>query len=104
MSALKAAVVAAAGLSVLTAVRTAAAEDLTVVSRESSSRGGGTSTQYITATKIRISDPRHDTIFDGASGKIAVIDTQKKEHWESSAEQREAAVRQLEGHMNKMQA
>jgi len=103
MSALKAAVVAAAGLSVLTAVRTAAAEDLTVVSRESNSRGGGTSTLYITATKIRISDPRHDTIFDGASGKMAVIDSQKKEYWESSAEEREAGFRQMEEQMKKMQ-
>jgi hypothetical protein len=103
MSALKAAVVAAAGLCVLMAVGTAAAEDLTVVSKESGPRGGGTSTLYISATKIRLSDPNHDTIFDGASGKIAVIDPQKKQYWESSAEEREAILRQREEQVKKMQ-
>jgi hypothetical protein len=104
MSALKAVVIAATGLSLLMAARTTAAEDLTVVSKESGSRGaGGTSTLYISATKIRLSDPSHDTIFDGASGKMAVIDRQKKVYWESSAEEREAAFRQLEEQMKKMQ-
>jgi hypothetical protein len=103
MSALKAAVVAVAGLSVLIAARTTAAEELTVVSKETSSRGGTTSTLYISATKIRLSDPRHDTIYDGASGKMAVIDPQKKEYWESSAEEREAGFRQVEEQMKKMQ-
>jgi hypothetical protein len=104
MSALKAVVIAATGLSLLIAARTTAAEDLTVVSKESGSRGaGGTSTLYISATKIRLSDPSHDTIFDGASGKMAVIDRQKKVYWESSAEEREAAFRQLEEQMKKMQ-
>jgi hypothetical protein len=103
MNSLKAAIVAATGLSVLVAVRTAAGEDLTVVSKESSSRGGGTSTLYISATKIRLSDPLHDTIFDGASGKMAVIDPQKKQYWESTAEEREAGFRQGEEQMKKMQ-
>jgi hypothetical protein len=103
MSALKAAIVAATGLSVLMTVRTAAAEDLTVVSKESSSRGGGTSTLYISATKIRLSDPLHDTIFDVGSGKMAVIDPQKKQYWESSAEEREAGFRQVEEQMKKTQ-
>ncbi len=103
MSALKVALVAAGSLSLLTA-RTAAAEDLTVVSRDTSSRGaGGTSTLYISSSKIRLSDTNHDTIFDLASGKMTVIDRQKKEYWESSAEEREAAFRQLEEQMKKMQ-
>jgi hypothetical protein len=104
MKALKAAVVAAIGLSLLMALRTAAAEDLTVVSKESGSRGaGGTSTLYISSSKIRLSNPSHDTIFDVASGKMAVIDPQKKQYWESSAEEREAGFRQMEEQTKRMQ-
>jgi hypothetical protein len=103
MRARNAVIVAATGLCLL-AAWTTAAEDLTVVSRESGSRGaGGTSTLYISSSKVRLSDTNHDTIFDGASGKMAVIDRQKKEYWESSAEEREAAFRQLEEQMKKVQ-
>ncbi len=86
----------AAGLFLLAALP-AAPEDLTVVSKVMSAKGeGGTATLYISSSKIRQSDSNHDTIFDLASGKMTVIDKQKKDYWETTPEERGAALQKTQ--------
>ena len=103
MSVLKIALAPVAGL-LLLAAPPAGAEDLTVVYKITSSRReGATSTLYISSSRIRQSDPSHDTIFDLASGKVTVIDKVKKEYWESTAEERQVALRQGEEQARRLQ-
>lgn len=70
----------------------AAAEDLTVVSTVTTGKKGKTttSTQHVTAERLRTSDGTLDTIFDVASGRMVHVDHKKKEYWETTlAEMRE---------------
>lgn len=74
-----------------------AAEDLTVVSKVTTSKAPPTtSTQYFSAGRLRTSDGRLDTIFDIASGKMIHIDHKKKVYYESSLEEMRAALAEVE--------
>ena len=78
----------------------AAAEDLTVVSTLSTGKGAPTtSTQYMSASKVRTSDGENDTIFDVATGNITVINHKKKEYYQFTAEEMRAAMAQFEEQM-----
>lgn len=78
----------------------AMAEDLTLVSKVTSGKGlTNTSTQYLSATKIRTGDGDMDTIMDFASGKIVMVNVKKKEYSETSLEEMRAAMQKLEASM-----
>lgn len=81
----------------LTAASFAAAEDLTVVSRVTPSRGAPTTTtQYVSAAKVRSSDGHFDTIIDLGSGRIVQVDHKKKTYFETSFAEMRAHFAELE--------
>ncbi len=74
----------------------AAAEDLTVTSTVTPSKGSPTtSTQYISESKIRTSDGRLDTIMDITSGGMIHIDHKKKKYYETSLEEMRSAFAEV---------
>lgn len=94
---------AAAGLVVAAVAISASAEDLTIVSSVSGTGGSSTSTQYLTSDKIRTSDGQNDSIVDLAGGKITVIDHKKKQYYEMTAEEMNAAFEKLNEQMKQME-
>jgi len=75
----------------------AVAEDLTIVSKVTASKGpSGTSTQYISSTKLRTSDGQSDTIVDLESGKLVFVDHKKKRYSETTFEEMRAHFAELE--------
>jgi hypothetical protein len=65
--------------------RPTAAEDLTIASAVTTPRGGRREqTQYVSASRMRLSDGERDTIVDLASGKVVLLDTRRKEYSETS--------------------
>jgi hypothetical protein len=66
----------------------AAASDLTIVSKVTPAKGTPTtSTHYITAERMRMSDGANDTIVDLAAGKLIGIDHKKKTYYETTFEE-----------------
>lgn len=81
----------------LAAAIPAGAEDLTIVSKLTGPKGTPpTSTQYISAQKIRTSDGRYDTIIDVASGRMISIDHNKKTYSETTLEEMRAQFAEIE--------
>lgn len=75
----------------------AIAEDLTIVSNVTPPRGAPTtSTQYISADKVRVSDGVSDSIVDLGSGAIISIDHKKKKYFETSLEEIRAQFAEME--------
>jgi hypothetical protein len=75
----------------------AGAEDLTIISQVTASRGKPTtSTQYITSDAMRLSDGQNDTIVDLEAGKLVQIDHSKKKYFEATFEEMKAHFAQLE--------
>jgi hypothetical protein len=61
------------------------AEDLTIASTVTTPRGTRREqTQYVSASRIRLSDGERDTIVDLGSGQVLLLDTRRKEYSESS--------------------
>jgi hypothetical protein len=88
---------AALALSFTMPALAAAAEDLTIVSRVTSAKGGGgTQTQYLAADRIRTSDGDTDTIVDLASGRITLVNNKKKEYSETTMDELKAFMAQLD--------
>lgn len=70
---------------ILGSALTAAAGDLTIVSKVTPAKGDAyTSTQYLTPERMRISDGETDTIVDLKDGKIVQIDHTKKTYFETT--------------------
>ena len=66
---------------VAAAPRSARAEDLTIVSTVTTPRGTTrTQTQYLSASRMRMSGDERDTIVDLVSGKITILDNRRKEY------------------------
>lgn len=81
----------------------ASAEDLTIVSNTTIGGKTTTSTQYLSASKIRTSDGENDTILDlGGTGAITVIDHKKKEYWQATQAEIAAAYSAMEKQMEAM--
>jgi hypothetical protein len=76
------------------------AEDLTITYKVTG-RGDAptTTTQYYSASKIRVSDGERDTILDFAAGRILTIDSKKKEYSEMLLSEIEAAMKQASAQM-----
>jgi len=86
---------------ILMAAAAAGAEDLTIVSKVSVGKSSSTSTQYITADKVRTSDGQNDTIMEYSTGRMIMIDHKKKEYYETSLAEMSAMFdnlnKQMEG-------
>ena len=76
---------------------TAAAGDLTIVSKVTPAKGAPyTSTQYIAAERMRMADADTDTIVDLEAGKIVQIDHKKKSYFETTFEEMQQHFAQLD--------
>ena len=76
-----------------------AAGDLTIVYKTMENGKPGTTTDYFAGTKARMSDDRHDTIIDTATGTITTVDHQKKEYSQITVAEIEAAMKQASAQM-----
>lgn len=80
-----------------------AAEDLTIVAKVTTNKGAsGTSTTYLATDRVRTSSPDQDTIVDLKTGHFVFIDNKKKEYWETTAAEMEAAAKQLQAQLDQM--
>jgi len=78
----------------------APAEDLTIVSTVTTPRGTTrTQTQYLSASRMRMSGEERDTIVDLVSGKITILDHRRKEYSETSLEELRAFLDQIDSAM-----
>jgi hypothetical protein len=83
----------------------ARAEDLTIVSKETSSNGPEkTTTQYFTKERMRHNMGDHDVIFEYGAGKMTQIDHKKKEYYEITLAEMEAQMQKASGEMEKANA
>ena len=83
----------------------AGAQDLTIVSKETSSNGPEkTTTQFFTKERVRHNMGDHDTIFEYGAGKITNIDHKKKEYSEITTAEMEAQMQKISGEMEKANA
>jgi hypothetical protein len=80
--------------------RPAAAEDLTIVSTVNTPRGTTrTQTQYLSASRMRVSGDERDTIVDLVSGKITLLDDRRKEYSETTLAELRAFLDQMDAAM-----
>lgn len=82
----------------------AAAEDLTIVFKETGKGDAGTSTQYFTPERMRMSAGDADTIVEYASGRTVTVDHKKKEYYELSAAEMQAIQARMQAEMEKANA
>jgi hypothetical protein len=76
---------------------TAAGGELTIVSKVTPAKGAPyTSTQYIAAERMRMSDGDNDTIVDLEAGKIVQIDHKKKTYYETTFAEMQQYFAQLD--------
>ena len=80
--------------------RPARAEDLTIVSTVTTPRGTTrTQTQYLSASRMRMSGDERDTIVDLVSGKITILDNRRKEYSVSTLDELRAFTDQMDSAM-----
>jgi hypothetical protein len=80
--------------------RAARAEDLTIVSTVTTPRGTmRTQTQYLSASRMRMSGDERDTIVDLVSGKITILDNRRKEYSASTLDELRAFTDQIDAAM-----
>jgi hypothetical protein len=79
----------------------ASAEDLTISFK---STDGSTSTQYFSKDRIRMNSARTDTVMEFASGKIVMIDNQKKEYSEMTITEIDEAMKGMTAQMEQAMA
>ena len=86
----------------------AAAEDVTITyNLTENGQPKGTATQYVSSERLRMSNPENDMIIEYASGRLVAIDHKKKEYWETTRDEMQAQLAQmnaqLEAQQKKMQ-
>jgi len=94
----------AVSLAVLLAALPAAAEDLTIVFKTTTGKESSTSTQYLTAARMRTNGAEQDSIVDFAAGKLIQVDHKKKQYSEITMDELEAAMKSAAAEMEKAQA
>lgn len=86
----------------------AAAEDLTIAYKVMSGDKPGTATTWVSSTHFKMADGESETTFDLKSGRLIVADTKKKQYWETTTQEMQAAMAkvaaQLEEQMKAMPA
>jgi Domain of unknown function (DUF4412) len=81
--------------------RPAVAEDLTIVSTVNTPRGTTRpQTQYLSASRIRLSGDERDTIVDLRSGKIMLLDNRRRQYSETTLDDLRAFLDQMEAAMD----
>lgn len=70
----------------------AVAGELTIVRKQDASGTQGTSTAYYGTAAFKHADAQTDSTFDYASGKLTVTDHARKQYWEATAEDMQAAL------------
>jgi hypothetical protein len=81
----------------LAAAVPATADDFTVLSTVTSPRGGTRPLiQYVSPTRIRISDGDRDAVLDVPSGRVVLFSDRRREYWETSLDDIAAFVGQLD--------
>jgi hypothetical protein len=101
---MKTARLAAAVCTAALAALPALAEDLTIVYKATGPEGTGTATSYWSADRIRRSDPARDMIVEYGSGRMVTIDHHKKEYWETTSAEMEAAMKAAAAKMQQANA
>jgi len=81
-----------------------AAEDLTILFKETSGGTAANTAQYYTKSKMRTNGAERDTIVDYGTGTITTIDHKKKEYSQITAAEMEAAMKKMSAEMEKMNA
>jgi hypothetical protein len=100
MSSLKVALAVASALAV--GALPGRAEDLTIVSKETSSNGPErTTSQYFTEQRMRHNQGDYDMIFEYAAGKMTRIDHKRKEYSEITLADMEAQMQKASAEMEK---
>jgi hypothetical protein len=84
----------ALGLAALVAFP-AAAEDLTISYKVMSGDKPGTATTWVSATHFKMADAQSETTFDLQSGRLIFADTKKKQYWETTTQEMQAAMSKL---------
>jgi hypothetical protein len=75
----------------------AAAEDLTIVTQVDLGKGKtSTTTQYMASDRVRTSDGENDTIVEFGTGRMVMINNNKKEYYETSLQDIAAAFQKME--------
>ena len=83
-----------------------AAGDLTIVSKTSTTgpmSAAGTSTTYMSASKMRIQQERADVLVDIGTGTFTMLDHQKKQYWQMTKADMEAMSKAMSDRMAEMQ-
>ncbi len=94
----------AVGVLAVACAVSAAAADMTIVAQVTLSKGApSTQTTYMTADKMRLSDPGTDMILDFGSSLMTVIDNKKREFSQSTPEERDAFFAKIDAQMKQMQ-
>lgn len=81
----------------------AAAEDLTIVTAITGPQGTDSRTQYYTDTRFRTAGSDGDMIFDTKTGAMTFVDAKKKQYWESSLQEMNAALEAATAQMKQME-
>lgn len=75
------------------------AADLTIVFRTVNDGQESSATEYFTTNKMRSTSDKSDTIMDTATGRLVMIDNQKKEYSEMTVAEMEAAMKGMSAQM-----
>jgi hypothetical protein len=80
------------------------AEDVTIVyNLTENGQPKGTATHYVSSERMRMSQPDNDIIVEYASGRFVAIDHKKKEYWESTRDEMNAQLAQMNARMEAQQ-
>jgi hypothetical protein len=81
------------------------AADLTIVSQVTAAKQPPmTSTLYLGANKVRNAQDKSDIIFELATGRLTMVDHQKKQYWETTMDEIDATLKQADQQMNERMA
>ncbi len=81
----------------------AGAEDLTIVYKVMTGDKPGVATTYIGAGGFKQADGDTESIFDTKSGSLTMVDTKKKQYWQTTAEEMQAAMDKMSAQMRQME-
>lgn len=84
----------ALGLAALVALP-AAAEDLTIAYKVMTGDKPGTATTWVSSTHFKMADGDNETSFDVKAGRITFVDNKKKQYWETTTQEMQAAMSKM---------
>lgn len=94
---------AAAALALCFAVPALAADVTIVYNLTENGQPKGKATHYVSSDRMRMSNPENDIIVEYASGKFVSIDHKKKEYWETTRDEMNAQLAQVNARMEEQQ-